>query len=196
MNQQLDFTLPQAPPKRGARAVAWLTFLVAIGCLGLLLSLLLRGPSAPGSQISGASPEDLRGLAEALERRTLYGQAAAVWAEYSRAAVLSPGKKAEVVYRQGKNLKEAGRYAEAVRFLTEYEQLDVSREDRRRAVRPLSECLSALGKEEVRENVLKAYTIPGETETGTVVARVGGDAITLEDLRGEVARQMRHLLRM
>ena len=195
--QQLDLSLPEAPRRRSPGAAGWLAVLLGVGNLAflVLLAVSLRGSKAPADG-APTSPETLEKLARTLERRTLYEQAAAVWREYARAAELTQEEAARVTYLRGKNLHLAGKYAEAARFFSEYEDLDVSREDRRRAARLLSDCLSALGKEEVRESVLKAYTIPGHTEEGTVVARVGGDGITLEELRDSLARQTASMLRL
>ncbi|HLU48059.1 MAG TPA: peptidylprolyl isomerase, partial [Planctomycetota bacterium] len=57
--------------------------------------------------------------------------------------------------------------------------------------------LSALGKEEAREYVVRASTTPrGDSEEPQLIlARVGGDAITLEELRERIALGYREMIR-
>lgn len=202
MNQQLDLSLPQSPRKSRAGAAGWLVFLLTLGNLALLIVLVL---SAQGRSAGGAngdpvnSPESLKQLAETLERRTLYSQAAEVWKEYAEVAELSPQEAAGILYLRGKNLQLAGSYLEAARYLSQYEGLSstlVSREDRRRAARLISDCLFALDKVEAQEQFVKAYTSLGVEEQGTVIARVAGDPITLGELRAALARQALSILRM
>ena len=198
----LDFSLPPAPPqppRRGLAVLTFLTFLAAAACLALLLTARTgadRGAdrgSAPGA--GPDRPAALKRLAQQLERRTLYDQAAQVWGEYAQAAALTSEERAEVTYLRAKNLKDAGRYAEAARYLTEYIEYGAAGEDQRRAMRLLLECLSGLGKEDVRERVLKSHVVAGAKEGDTVVARVSGDPITLEALRQELARGAEEMLR-
>jgi hypothetical protein len=196
----LDLSLPEAPRRSGGPVLLWVLLLVALSSLGILIALLAgqrgAGGGAAGTAAATADPERLRTLAQDLERRTLYEQAAEVWGEYARSARLSLEEAAEVIYLRGKCLSRAGRHAQAARFLTETELLKLPQERRREAHRLLLECLSALGKEEVREDVLRKFTVPDEKEKGTVLARLGGEPITSEELREELHREAESLLRL
>ena len=190
--QKFDFSLPEPKSHRRFPFLAAATFLGVLACLALLVFRSRERPNAPSAVRPETrvrlSPEDLKRLAQDLERRTLYRQAAEAWREYLKAAwpELEPTQIHRVLYLQAKNLCDAGAYAEAARCLTEAEQYPAERKEKRRATRLLLECLSALGKEEVRTYVLRAKTVPGAREKGTAVARIGGEPVTLEDLRGEL----------
>jgi hypothetical protein len=192
---KLDLSLPEAPRRRGPPGILLvLTFLAASAAVVLLvLERRERPPEAAGA--SPAEADRLKALAADLERRTLHGQAAAVWGQYLAAAPLTPEEMGLTLYRQAKCLMEAGLHAEAARCLTESEAYPVPRDDKRRAAQLLLECLQALGKEDAFESASRAFAVRAE-ETGTVVARVGKDAITKEDLREELKSGLEHALKL
>ncbi|MBN1442567.1 MAG: peptidyl-prolyl cis-trans isomerase, partial [Planctomycetes bacterium] len=199
MSQSLDFSLPQGPPRKGPRLLAWLTLGCAAASLAILVLLLLRGGFGAGparSSEPALAREHLRDVAQDLEKRALYREAAEVWGEYAAIPGLEPADVAEAVFLRGKNLVDAGDYGPAARVLTEYEHLDVSQASRRRAAELILECLSALGKEEARESLLEAYTSFDARPEGIVLARVGGESITIEGVRKQVAAQIESMLRM
>jgi hypothetical protein len=201
MNPSLDLSLPEPPRRRERALLGLIHFLATIACVALVAFLVVRdrGRSASEGRTAAEPASEasrLRQLAENLELRTLYAQAARVWEDYARASAQSPEEAAETVYRRGKCLKEAGEHSEAARLFTEVEQLPLGRDEKRNANRLLLECLSALGKEEARVNALRAFTNPGAAEKGTVVARVGGDEITLEEVRKDLHEEALRVLRL
>lgn len=183
MPTSLDLTLPE--PRRTRSRPGFFQVLTFLAVLAALAVLLLRG--APGGGRSPtpdfAEAERLRRLGEDLEKRHLYAQADDVWAEYARAADLSPAERAELVFRRGLCLKQAGRYAEAARRFTEVESLPLGAEKMRRAHQLLLECLTALGKREAREYASRLFATGAAPEKGTVLARVGDVEIAKEELR-------------
>lgn len=198
MANALDLSLPDAPPpRRRAGGIQVLTLLIAVAVLVLLI--LDRSGSGPGER-GGPAPveetERLERLAKSLEKRTLYRAANEVWAEYMAAADLTPDQRAETLYRRAKCLQQGGDYSTAARCYSEVQDLPLSNEQKRSARQALLECLSALGKEEAREYVARSMAVPGEEEAGAVVALVGGDEITREDLRLEVVETAKNMLRM
>lgn len=207
MTRSFDFSLPEAPARRGRGLVPFLSLLGTVGCLGFLVALWLRTSpdatpaNAGAANASAADPKRIAEAAEELERRTLYREAAETWREYAERAALPPIEAADVLFRRAKNLVEAGEWSEGVRLLTRYEKLDISAKSRRRAQELTSECLSALGKEDARAYVVRSSTSSPATKTGgeagespLVVARVGADDITLEDLRDRLALDVRDAL--
>ncbi|HLU49401.1 MAG TPA: hypothetical protein VK116_14995, partial [Planctomycetota bacterium] len=85
MTGSFDFSLPEAPPRRGGRALKAVSFLVSIGTLAVVLLLYLRGPEATSGEPKVArgdatiDPARIAKAAEELERRTLYREAAETW---------------------------------------------------------------------------------------------------------------------
>ncbi len=196
MASSLDLSLPE-PPKQRQRSglVGWLTLFVALGVLVLmLLDRKERAPPAEAVNIS-AEADRLKSLAAELERRTLYVQAEQVWGEYMQAAKLTAQEQADLAYRRGKCLKEGGKYAEAARRLSEVDTFPVTRDEKRRARQLLVECIDALGKREVRDNLSRAFAV-GEETKGTAVARVGEEEVTKEELRAEIVNEVEQGLKM
>jgi len=196
MASPLDFSLPEGPrPRARVGFLQVLTFIVAAA---ILVLVYLQKRSETGAPRKGDPAElaRLEKLAEDLERRTLYVQADEVWGEYMSLADLSPDSKAEYLYRRGKCLEEGGRHAEAARRLTEVELLSGDRDLKRKARQVLLECFAALGKQDVRDAVSRTFALGADAgkEEGTVLARVGGDAITKEALREQMTEQARALL--
>jgi len=184
MKGSLDLSLPE-PPRRRSRPgiLAVLTFLAAAGCLALLI-LDPKGAPGAGTPAATSAAERLRSLATDLEKRTLHHQAAEVWDEYLAAAEgLSLEDRGRTLYRRAKCLVEAGRPAEAARCLTESEACNLPRDEKRKAAQLLLECLQTLGKEDAYEVVSRAFATGAVEETGTVLARVGEDTITREEIR-------------
>ena len=195
MTSALNLSLPEAPrPRPRAGMLQWLTFLAVAVVLALLL---VKQNDTPADRTAGA-PEEierLKTLATDLERRTLYPQAERAWAEYMAVASLTPLEIARTLYRRGKCLKEGGQYAEAARWLMEVEASPVPREEKRKSRRLLLECLAALGKQDVRDTVARSFATR-EEEKGTVLARVGSDAITREELRAEITGSLEQALKL
>ncbi|MBI4601323.1 MAG: peptidyl-prolyl cis-trans isomerase [Planctomycetes bacterium] len=198
MASSLDLSLPEPPRQRGRGGlVQWLTFLGVLAVLAALGFGLPRGGGRPARGLA-KSPEEalrLKSLATDLEKRTLYVQAEQVWAEYMESSELTPEERAEVLYRRGKCLAEGGRHAEAARRLSEVEGFPVPREEKRKARQLLLECLAAHGKQDVRDSVARAFAI-GEEEKGTVVARVGSDGITKEEVRADLVSSLERMLKL
>ena len=190
---KLDLSLPEAP-RRGGRPSLLLALTFLAACAAVALLVLERREKTPAAAGTAPDAERLKTLAADLERRTLHGQAADVWSQYLAIAPLTPEEKGLTLYRRAKCLVEAGLPAEAARCLTESEGYPVPRDDKRRAAQLLLECLQTLGKEDAFESVSRAFAVRAE-ETGTVVARVGKDAITREDLREELRSGIEHALK-
>jgi tetratricopeptide (TPR) repeat protein len=196
MKGSLDLSLPE-PPRRRSRpgVLSILTFLAAAACLALLV---IEKRGAPGTGVPGASAaERLRALATDLEKRTLHAQAAEVWGEYlEEADGLSLEDRGRTLYRRARCLVEAGRPAEAARCLTESEGCNLPRDERRKAAQLLLECLQTLGKEDAYEVVSRAFATGAVEETGTVLARVGEDTVTREEVRETLTEAIEGALRM
>lgn len=197
MPSSLDFSLPEGPrPRRRFQPLETLTFLVAASVLVLLILEKKSGQPVETARARPADIELLENLGTSLERRSLHSQAADVWGEVLEKAHIEPHDRAVLVYRLGKCLFLASRYAEAVRYLSEVDWLPASSADKREAGRMLLECLDALGKRDIRDELSRKFAI-GEDEGqegGTVLARVRGDAITREDLRRRIAASARKVL--
>lgn len=193
MASSLDLTLPAAPPsRRRGGPVEWLTLL---GVLAILALLVWQGfGSAPSTLPADENAEAYKALATKLEKRTLYGEAEKAWAQFMNGAELTTDERADILYRRAKCLKEEGLYAAAAGRLSELDSLKVSRERKRTARRMLLECLSALGKNAVRDDLSRSFAVRDE-EKGTVIARVGGDEITREELREELLTTAEQLFR-
>src|SRR5437867_3402086 len=199
MTSSLNLSLPEAPRTRGRFSLLQvLTFLLALATLASLLLGKSAYAPAPGgdSAAQKVEVERLKSLATDLEKRTLYAEAEKAWGEYAASASLSPEEKADLSYRRGKCLKEDGHYAEAARRLSEVETFSPPRDVKRKAWQLLLECFAALGKKEVYESLSRAFAMQGESEKGTVVARVEGDALTKEELRSELAGDTERVLRL
>ena len=194
MASSLDLSLPAAPPSRGRGGfVQWLTLLGVLAIIGILVWRSL-GPTATLPGGTEANADSFKELATKLEKRTLYGEAEKAWAGYMAAAELSTDERADTLYRRAKCLKEEGLYAQAAGRLSELDSLDVSQERKRAARRMLLECLSALGKNTVRDDLSRSFAVRDE-ERGTVIARVGGDEITREELREELSTMAEQVFR-
>ena len=193
MASSLDLTLPAAPrsPRRGG-PVQWLTLLGVFAILGFLV--WQSSASAPSGLPAEGDVQAYKELATKLEKRTLYGEAEKAWAQFMKGAELTTDERADILYRRAKCLKEEGLYAAAAGRLSELDSLEVSRERKRTARRMLLECLSALGKNAVRDDLSRSFAVRDE-EKGTVIARVGGDEITREELREELLTTAEQLFR-
>lgn len=188
MPSSLDLSLPETPQR--ARRGGWVPLLTLCVTLGVL-SLLLLERSDPVVQNNSSEVERLEQLAQDLEKRTLYTAAAGVWSQYLEIANASPPRRAEIVYRRGKNLQEGGEYSEAARCFSEVQRLPLNDTQKRRAGQYLLECLSALGKDAARERVARAMAIHDEKEQASAIAVVAGDPITRDHLLDEVKNQVR-----
>ena len=170
MPSSLDLSLPEGPrPKARLQLLPIVTCLLAAAILAVLL--LGREAEAPGAKApaDAAEVERLRNLGEGLERRTLYSQAADVWGEYLATAALEPDQRGLIVYRRGKCLTLAGRHAEAIRYLSEADWLPLPSEQKREAGRLLLECLAAVGKIDVREELSRKLALGTDEEGSTVL---------------------------
>jgi tetratricopeptide (TPR) repeat protein len=191
----LDLSLPDAPRSRGrGGALAIVTCLASLAAVVLLALLVLRGGDDNGAasdeSASERSPDHLRAVAQDLEKHTLYAEAARSWGEYLAIAEISDEERAKTLYRRGVCLQKAGRAEEAAALFTEIEILKPTRQRRRDAQQRLLECLSSLGKEEVRRYVLSEATVKVNTGPSPVIARIGDEAVTIEELRRELVDQM------
>ena len=196
MANSLDLSLPEAPPpRRRGGLISIVTLLVAIAIL-VLLVLDRSDPQETKGAASVDEVERLERLAKNLEKRTLYLAAGEVWAEYMAATDLTEEVRAETLYRRGKCLQQGGEYGSAARHFSEVQDLALSNEQKRRARQALLECLSALGKEEAREYVARSMAVQDGEEASAVVAVVGGDEISREDLRLEVVEAAKNMMRM
>ncbi len=201
MAKTLDLSLPEAPPpgRRGG-LIPVVTLLVAVAIL-VLLVLARSDPQETRGASSVGEVERLERLAKNLEKRTLYLAANEVWAEYMAAAELTEAgltkeARAETLYRRGKCLQRGGEYGSAARRFSEVQDLSLSSEQKRRARQAVLECLSALGKEEAREYVARSMAVQDGEEASAVVAVVGGDEISREDLRLEIVEAAKNMMRM
>jgi len=196
-SSSLDLSLPDAPrsPRR-AGVLRVLTCLASLVCVALLTLLLLRQEdgvdSGPGDSIPTRSPDHLRALAQDLEKHTLFAEAARHWGEYLATAELSDRDRVTTLYRRGVCLQKSGAAQQAAAVFTEIAILNPkpSREQRRDAQQRLLECLSSLGKEDVRKYVLEKSTVDNEPGTSPVLANIGNEPVTMEDVRRELTDRM------
>ena len=195
---QLDLSLPEAPKRTSSKGPIVLLVILQLAILGGVIALFLMQRSEDSGPSFGKalrSAERLQDLAIELEKQTLWSAAADAWKDYLEVAAIDDGATARIVYRRGLNLEKAGRSSEAARCFAAVTRqkgsgLELPSEERREAHRHLLECLSVLGKEEARERALEAFVVPDAQPTGTVVAQVGSDKISLEDLRTELIDQL------
>ena len=74
--------------------------------------------------------------------------------------------------------------------------MNLPRDERRRAAQLLLECLQTLGKEDAYEVVSRAFATGAVEETGTVLARVGEDTVTREEIRETLTNAIEGALQM
>ena len=192
----LDLSLPEAPqrpPRHGW--LTWINVLVSLATLALVVIVWRNNDSSSASGGTGPDPERLEALATKLEKRTLYGGAAEAWKEYLAVAELAEADRAETVYRRGVCLLKSGDHAAAARVLSEVDSLPLSKERKREARVQLLECMTALGKNEVRESLSKSFAILGAEEEGTAVATIGREQITREEIREEIVLAVEDMLK-
>jgi hypothetical protein len=201
MKEGLDFSLPDAPRKRGVRAIELVLLAAVTATLALVIldrrsGRVIESTDSPNT-VDVATADALRRAAEDLERRTLYREAADAWHEYREEAELAGIELSDALFREGRNLVEAGEYGRAALVLTQSESLALSDDKRRQARGLIAECLSGLGKEDAREFLVRASTSTDakEAEASPVVASIGSDRITVEDIRDRLALDVRAMLR-
>jgi hypothetical protein len=196
MTTGLNLTLPEAPRRRSRPGILQvLTFLLAAGAVTLLV--LDRRERTAGAPAAAGAEEArrLQDLGADLEKRTLYPQAADAWGEYLAVAVIPPEERGRALYRRAKCLTLAGRHAEAARYLTEAEGYTLPRDEKRRAAQLLLECLQVLRKDDAYDSVARAFAVQAE-EKGTLVARVGKDQITREEIRDDLRAAVAESLKL
>jgi hypothetical protein len=171
----LDLDLPEPPPRREAKALAYATFLSALAAVALLVVLLLK---VPGQDAPAAGIGADRALAELLEKRTLWREAAALWEDLA--------ENGEDLFRAGKCRMLAGEPERAARDLLAAEAHGLPAALSGESSRLVLEAYAMLGKFDVRNQALRRRTGDGGGEEAPVVARVGEEAITRDDLRTTV----------
>jgi len=178
----LDLSLPEPKRPREGRRLPLLTLLVALAILALLL---FRGPG--GRTAADATPARKplfsRGLAVTLEKRTLYKPAAELWEELAKAG----RERATSLFRAGRCRMLAGEPRTALRDFFAAERLGLSGDLKTESARHVLDCFAMLGKFAERDAELRART--GDTRKGAapeVVARVGDDPVTRDDLTAAV----------
>jgi len=159
---------------------------VAVAMFGVLVLLILtRGPDG------GPSAEMRRELAIALENKELYAQAIDEYRDYLSQASLDSEKRAKVYHKIGTiYMDKLHDYENALAAYVRVKHLAPKNALVREVDRRMVECLDRMGRsldaqqEMERATALKEEVAP-EVE-GTVVARIGDRAITLEDLEDRI----------
>ncbi len=198
MSDELKFDLPPkaAAPQRSVWPMAFAALVIGAGASYFVASPRDEGiaPADRPLRVDESRNAELLtateyvSLAERLERNQLYAQAAEAWQEASRLEPPADDARTARLFRIGKNLHLAGRYAEALRFLFAAESADAAGKWKQSINPMVLEGLSALGQEDVREyQTLKraglaakgTSTQPDEKALG----RIGAEPITELDLR-------------
>ena len=166
----LELDLPEPPPRKGGKALAVATLLAALAAVALLVVVLLQAPDGAPAAGRGAD----RALAELLEKRTLWREAAAVWEDLAESG--------EDLFRAGRCRLLAGEPERGARNLLAAEAKGLDDDLARESDRLILEAYAMLGKFDVRNQALKRRTGGDGEEEADVVARVGEDSITRDDL--------------
>lgn len=169
----LDLSLPEPPPRKGGRALALATLVSSLLAVALLLVILLRAPAGKSDPNHTKTLTD-RNLAELLEKRTLWSEAAGLWEEVA--------ENGEDLFRAGKCRMLAGEPERAARNLLAAEAQGLSEPLAAESSRLVLEAYAMLGKFDVRNQALKRRTGGGDEEKSDLVAQVGEDAITRAEL--------------
>jgi hypothetical protein len=168
----LDLSLPEPEtPRRTGRGVPLLLF--AIVCL--LGVLVARDLGRDADDREGPLDAD---LAESLEKKTLYSQAGELW----EALAADAPDPAVALYRAGRSRMLGGEHARALRDFYAAEAAGLSEELAAETNRHVLECLAVLGKFDVRSAEMKRRTGGEAPDAGDVVAEVGEEKVTREDL--------------
>jgi len=173
----LDLSLPAQPPRRGRKVLEVATLLLALTAVVLLIFVLFESAEPETGTPDGSTHLD-RELAETLEQRTLWREAAALWEDLA--------VDGEDMFRAGKCRMLAGDPQRAVRNLLAAETAGLSEDLAAESSRLVLEAYATLGKFAVRNEALKRRTGSNEQEKAEIVARVGEDSITREELREAV----------
>jgi len=137
---------------------------------------------------SGPSPDPLRSVASKLASVGVKGEAARYYEAYLDHADLSNETRAQVGLALAKLLKEEGHLEEALGQLYRVEAWSPRSTAARDASPLIVELLDRLGKDQAAQTALKARTQLGPKPrtapktTSPVVARLGLEALTLEDM--------------
>ena len=142
----LELDLPEPPPRKGGKALAVATLLAALAAVALLVVVLLQAPDGAPAAGSGAD----RALAELLEKRTLWREAAAVWEDLAESG--------EDLFRAGKCRLLAGEPERGARNLLAAEAKGLDDDLARESDRLILEAYAMLGKFDVRNQALKRRT--------------------------------------
>lgn len=165
---------------------ACLTILVLLTAgLGYLLFSNLRGASE--GEHRGVRGEARRDLAGKLLSAGLRGEAIEQYELYLSEADLPTDRRARITYTLGTLCMEEGNYEEALKWLYQVEMLDPDTELAPEAGSKIVACLERLGRFAQAQYSLEARSglekdSGGEFQGDQVVARIGKDVITKEEL--------------
>jgi parvulin-like peptidyl-prolyl isomerase len=184
-----------ARPDRRPPYVRWTFYLLCVcllllaGTAGGLLYLGLSGArravfSAETPPLSGEFRRDLGGK---LLGAGLPEQAVEQYSLYLAETDLPPERRANMAFTIGKLLMEQGRYEEALTWLYQVEMIDPKSEAAPEAGSKIVACLERLGRFAQAQYSLEARSSPDRKDADearglTVVARIGKDSISLQDL--------------
>ena len=164
-------------------------FLAVAG--GMFMVLVLIGLSA---RRGGGSGSDLqRELAIALENKELYSQAIEEYENYLRASDLNSDKRAKIYHKIGTIfMDQLNDYENALAAFVRVKHLAPEGGLTREVDRRMVECLDRIGRSlDAQQELERATALEEEAvqETGgTVVAKIGDRAITLEDLENRIEK--------
>ncbi len=199
MAQELKFDLPAPKPAKSGGSAMWVIAALLIG-VGAGFALRSGGvcgvgrtcPIANSTTGGLMNAEELAALAETLERNQVYGQAAKTWQQVAEANPPRGPDKADMLFRIGKNLSLAGEYEAALAYLFAAETADQQGLRKASINKLVLDGLSALGKEDARAYQARRRTsleADADKEKDPVVAEIGGERITEQDLQ-TFARRM------
>lgn len=190
MNEPYQFDLPPRKQAGAGWGQSLVIALIAAAVTGLVIVLFLPGGQS-GRESTATEPaalfdmEELKELAETLERNQLYGQAADAWRQVAEDSAPQDDARAELLFRIGKNEFLAGAYGPAVKYLLAAERADEAGRWKESINKMVLEGLSAMGLEEARSQQARQRISLADDKhaiEGTVVAEVGGEPITETEL--------------
>lgn len=165
---------------------ACLTILVFLAA-GLVAMLFLGDRPSSGAETQGVRGEGRRDLAGKLLSAGLKGKAIEQYELYLAEADLAPDRRAKIAFTLGTLSMEEGDYEDALSWLYQVEMLDPKTELAPEAGSKIVACLERLGRFAQAQYSLDARSSldkadRDEFKGDEVVARLGNDLITMEEL--------------
>ena len=198
MVEGLNLTLPEGRRRRpwgNGWVIVLLLAVLALGGVNLWLQLRGQGPSqrADGALDAGRYEQ----LATKLAARSLHAEAAEAWRQYLDCADVGAHEQAQVLYRIGALLLEAGKPMEAVDYFYRSELTADLPELRAQLDQKLAEAFEQAGRFAALRQELRTRASFKPTDDGdsVVVAQIGPEKITRGQLAALVEKKLDSQLR-